>query len=214
MNHRAVAQKSESVPLLASFSFRFWLPNDMLQTNPSRPWYRMHWATWLLFFGEGGALAYLQFFWARSVFTAMRVKYARGVPREFTDWELSPYGPLNRIHWSSLVIDVVYWLVLLAGPLILFERLARLRFQFSLRLLLTLPVAIALVLYVLGNELPIPVRESADAAFIVSFPLAGICWATIILWLFQGILIVGYRAASRVLQTWKKKRAKRRQTAI
>jgi hypothetical protein len=159
----------------------------------SNAWNPLHWTTWLLFLIEGGVLAYFHFVGSRDLSATMRTTYTRGIPETYIE-RYAPDGAFTYIDWNPLFYDALVWLILVLGPILLYETWSRRRLQFPLKLLLILPFVLAIVLANLNARLMRELLpEPVQALHALTVWFAASCWLVIITWLAYKLPFFAYR---------------------
>ncbi len=117
----------------------------MNESSQSRPWYRLHWGTWLGGLVVGSALVATQLT-AQAVFVWTIVIGFLGWPLPYLSGGGSPTD--YTIHVTGLIVDLVVLLVILVSTLFTLERWLRMpnRLQIRISTMLTLTAVMAGVL--------------------------------------------------------------------
>jgi hypothetical protein len=125
-----------------SFSAQYF---DLNQSDPkkypimqSKRW-KLHWLTMFFVLVVGGTVFYLQIHDDVAFISGMRCHYAKGWPAPFY------YEGDSHWYWSRLFINILCSTSLIASTLIVFQAWASHKFQFSLKTIFLIQLAIALL---------------------------------------------------------------------
>ena len=188
-----------------------------MNSQRTRPWYRLHWVTWLIVGIVGGALVYSQFqgqtdgfessfSWELSTGYGWPVKQL--TVTEFGSYELPLLGPPNpsftyQWNWVAIVVAAAVSLVLLCSTAWVLECWLRSpnRLQFSLRSLLIVSTVIGILLAALSQleafqigSLLLNLDFAPPIRWPLLFGLANALYASA--WLVSGVLLRWFTSRS------------------